>query len=186
MKMRTRRQVLLAAAALAEAPRLHAQAPASPPPEVDAALPGARLLGSERLRFMGLKIYEARLWVGAQAPGSDWAATPCALELRYARSLQGEQIAERSLKEMGRQGPVAAADAQRWLGHMKQIFPDVVEGDRITGFNLPGTGARFSLNGKPRGEVLEPEFARRFFGIWLSPQTSEPALREALLGRKPS
>jgi len=32
------------------------------------------------------------------------------------------------------------------------------------------------------GEVKDAEFARRFFGIWLAPSTSEPALRQTLLG----
>jgi hypothetical protein len=185
MTGRARRRLLLGLAGLAASLTLRAQTPASPPPEVAAALPGARLLGSDLLRFLGLQIYEARLWVGTQPPAADWAAVPYALELRYARSLKGALIAERSLKEMGRQGEIAPADAERWLGRMKQIFPDVAEGDRITGLNLPGAGARFLFNGKPCGEVLEPAFARRFFGIWLAPQTSEPAMRDTLLGRKP-
>jgi hypothetical protein len=39
----------------------------------------------------------------------------------------------------------------------------------------------FLLNGQPAGEIRDPEFARLFFGIWLSPRTSEPAMRRALL-----
>ena len=31
-------------------------------------------------------------------------------------------------------------------------------------------------------EKRDAEFARRFFGIWLAPETSEPRLRAALLG----
>ena len=31
------------------------------------------------------------------------------------------------------------------------------------------------------GEVADAEFSRLFFGIWLSPQTSEPGLRQALI-----
>ena len=31
--------------------------------------------------------------------------------------------------------------------------------------------------------MRDAEFTRLFFGIWLSPRTSEPRLREALLGR---
>lgn len=163
---------------------LHAQpAPAGPPAEVNAELPGARLQGSARLRFLGLHIYDARLWVGAQPVTADWATLPFALELQYARNLKGEQIAERSLKEMRRQGEIPEITAERWLGNMKQLFPDVAAGDRITGLNVPGTGARFFINGSFRGEPREAEFARLFFGIWLSPRTSEPALREALLGR---
>ena len=160
----------------------------SPPPvrgpaEVVAEVPGARLLGSGTLRFLGLRVYDGLLWVGAGAPGSDWQATPLALELQYQRNLKGELIAERSLKEMRRQGEIDEVTAERWLGNMKQLFPDVEPGHRITGVNLPGVGARFFVNGQLRGELREVDFARFFFGIWLSPRTSEPAMREQLLGR---
>jgi len=157
-------------------------AQADAPAEVAADLPGARLLGRGTLRFLGLRIYEARLWAVAVPSVGDWAAAPLALELQYARSLDGARIAERSLTEMRRQGDVAPESARRWLAAMTQIFPDVKEGDRITGLNLPGIGARFFVNGQLRGEVRDAEFARLFFGIWLAPSTSEPLLRDALLG----
>ena len=86
---------------------------------------------------------------------------------------------------MQRQGEIDPAVGQRWLAAMKQIFPDVQAGDRITGLNVPGMGARFFINGRLQGDVRDAEFARRFFGIWLSLQTSEPTLRQALLGKSP-
>lgn len=180
------RRRLLAGALLAAMPLRGALAQSStpvPPPEVAAELPGARLQGQGRLRFLGLHVYDARLWAGSPVPGSDWAAAPFALELLYARRLKGPLIAERSLKEMRRQGEISEPAAERWLALMVSLFPDVGEGDRITGVNLPGVGARFHVNGSVRGEPREPDFARMFFGIWLSPRTSEPGLREALLGQ---
>lgn len=183
MTLQRRAWLLGVGAALAPLALRAQPAAAGAPPELNAELPGARLQGTARLRFLGLHIYDARLWVGAQPIVSEWAALPFALELQYARGLKGEQIAERSLKEMRRQGEIADLTAERWLGNMKQLFPDVEAGDRITGLNVPGTGARFFVNGSFRGEPREAEFARMFFGIWLSPRTSEPALREALLGR---
>jgi hypothetical protein len=177
-----RRGVLAATLLFTGAAGVRAAAPVAPPPEVAADLPGAHLQGSGRLRFLGLRIYDARLWTQARPVGADWAGVPCALELEYARALDGAQIAERSLVEMRRQGEIGAVDAERWLGSMKELFPDVKEGDRITGVNLPGVGARFYFDGALRGELRETEFARRFFGIWFAPQTSEPALRADLLG----
>jgi hypothetical protein len=35
------------------------------------------------------------------------------------------------------------------------------------------------------GDIADAEFARLFFGIWLSPRTSAPALRQALMGNPP-
>ena len=152
------------------------------PAEVAAELPGAKLQGSGRLRYFGLRIYEARLWAPAAVSATDWARTPLALELQYARSLVGRLIAERSLEEMRRQGEIDAARAERWLGRMKELFPDVSEGDRITGVKRPGEATRVFFNGSLRGELRDADFTRMFFGIWLSPQSSEPAMRDALLG----
>jgi hypothetical protein len=152
------------------------------PFEVASEWPQARLVGRGQLRFVGLRIYDARLWSPARPTADDWASQPLALELQYARSLEGAQIAERSLQEMRRQGPIDQAAADRWLATMKITFPDVRDGDRVTGIYRPGVAARFFHNGSVRGEWPDPAKAQRFFGIWLSPQTSEPALREALFG----
>ena len=152
------------------------------PAEVAAELPAAKLLGSGRLTFLGLLIYDARLWVGEGFKAEAFEQTPLAIELEYGRTLYGKLIAERSLDEMKRGGGVSEEQGERWLTTMKQTFPDVVKGDRITGVLRPGVSARFFLNGKAIGEVSDTEFARRFFGIWLSPKTSEPKLRLSLLG----
>jgi hypothetical protein len=154
------------------------------PPELAKELPGARWRGSGVLRFFGRHIYDARLWSVDPVVG-DGAGQPLALELIYARTLVGEQIASRSLKEMGRIGAISDEQAARWLKAMTQLFPDVSGGDRLTGVQHPGRAARFFLNGQLRGEVADAEFARLFFGIWLSPSTSEPRLRAALLGGNP-
>jgi Chalcone isomerase-like len=161
------------------------------PPPLPAAHPttrrvwvraGATLVGQGRLTFLGLKVYDARLWA---APGFDavrFEQQPFALALTYLRGLKGVLIAERSLKEMR---PLPGFDARRetaWASRMTELFPDVGDGDTLVGLHLPGVGARFVLNGQVRGQVDDPLFARLFFGIWLSPQTSEPVLRQALLG----
>jgi hypothetical protein len=142
-----------------------------------------KLQGSGTLRFFGLHVYDAKLWV----PHSGFDATryeafPLALELTYARRLVGKQIAERSLQEMQGVTTVSGAQQQAWLEQMQRLFPDVRAGDRITGLYLPPASARFFLNGALRGEVKDAEFARAFFGIWLSSRSSEPQLRQALLG----
>ena len=186
--MWTRRGVLVAGlswcgGATAQTHLAGAAAAVATPPEVAAEVPGARLLGAGRMRYLGLRVYDARLWAAAAPAALDWAAAALALELEYARSLDGTLIADRSLSEMLRQGEIEPAKARRWLLAMQQIFPDVQAGDRITGVNVPDAGARFLVNGRHRGDVREPEFARLFLGIWLSPRTSEPTLRDALLGK---
>jgi len=175
-----RRQLLIAAALL---PAVRgAPARLAPPPEVATELPGARTQGEGQMRFFGLRIYDVRLWAGEPPSAATWPALPLALEIEYARDFAGAAIAERSLKEMRRQAEIASDTGARWLDAMTRIFPDVRAGDRITGVQRPGTGARFFVNGRLQGELPDAEFARLFFGIWLSPRTSEPTLRAALLG----
>ena len=159
-----------------------ARAQRSAPPEVREALGEARLQGEGRLRFLGLSIYEIRCWTTQALSAEAALQQPLALEIAYQRALVGSLIAERSLTEMQRGGPLDEATGERWLARMKQLFPDVQAGDRITGLHQPGQGARFYLNGRATGEVADAAFARRFFGIWLAPHTSEPALRQQLLG----
>lgn len=176
--MKTSRRLLLMAAAGAVLPA----SAGTPPPELQQALPEVRLRGEGRLRFLGLHVYDIRLWTPGDFAPERWAEAPFALEIQYARPLVGKAIAERSLQEMQRQGSVPAERAQRWLAEMERVFPDVKQGDRLLGLKQPGIGAAFYLNGRLRGEVRDADFARRFFGIWLAPQTSEPGLRQRLLG----
>lgn len=167
-----------------------AQAPANastpPPAYVAEALPGAIYSGSARLRFFGFNVYDSALWVAPGFKAAQYAQSALILELSYLRSLDGKAIAERSISEMRRSGPISAEQEQRWLGAMQQSFPDVKAGDRITGVHNPVTGARFWFNGMARAPINDTEFSRMFFGIWLSPATSEPALRTALLAHAPT
>lgn len=163
---------------------LPADAPAAQDPRSGShpQLPGSRLRGQAQLRLLGLGIYQARLWALPGFRADQPLEQPVVLELTYLREFQGGAIARRSLEEMRRAGPLADAQAQRWLAEMRRLFPDVRAGDRIAGLHLPGQGARFWQDGRPLGEVADAEFGRRFFGIWLAPTTSQPAMRLSLLG----
>lgn len=180
-----RRLVLAAAVASALAGLLPMTASGNAAPgEVAREWGSPRLQGAGRLRFLGLSVYDVRLWTPDAALGDEnWVGQPLALEIEYSRALDGQQIAQRSLDEMRRGGEIAPATAERWLARMVELFPDVRAGDRLTGVQRPGGSVRFFLNGKLRGEIADAEFARRFFGIWLAPYTSEPKLRASLLGK---
>jgi len=149
--------------------------------EIQALLPSVRLLGSTRLRVWGFNVYDARLFVAPGFRAVAYAQTSFALELRYLRDFTGKDIAQRSLDEMRRAGPLTDAQANQWLREMVTAFPDVKKGDSLIGLYQPGDGVRFFLNGTPRGTVGDAAFAQRFMGIWLAPQTSEPVMRAALL-----
>lgn len=146
-----------------------------------APLAGLHQAGEGTLHFWGMEIYRARLWVSPGFDANDYAALPLALELSYQRAFSAEAIARRSITEMRRVGPFSAEQATRWQQALQAALPDVQPGDRITGLHQPGSGVTFTTPERTVGSVADPEFARLFFGIWLSPQSSEPKLRAELL-----
>lgn len=151
---------------------------------MQAALPDAVLVGTTRLRVWGFEVYDAALWAAPGFRPAAYASQPFALELRYLRDFTRADIARRSIDEMRRSAAIDEAKSQRWQEALRAAFPDVKTGDRITGIHRPGS-ASFFTNGQPTGEIRDGDFAALFFGIWLSPKTSEPAMRQALLGGKP-
>lgn len=150
------------------------------------ALPDARASAPVRLRVWGFEVYDARLWT---RPGFDpqrLAEHAFALELVYLRRLQGSAIAQRSVEEMQRLRALAAGQREQWQERLRQLFPDVSAGDRLTGVHWPGRGAEFWHNGRWIGQIEDTRLASLFFGIWLDEKTSEPGLRAQMLqGLKP-
>ena len=141
-------------------------------------LPGAQLVGSGDLTWMGLNVYQASL----HAPeGRYQPHTPHALKLRYDRSFSRERMAQRSLQEIeqifGKQ-----QQPDEIVRKLASVFSDVAKGDHITGVHYPGEGAEFSGRQGLLGRLDDAELAAAFFAIWLSPKTSEPQLRSQMLG----
>ena len=149
-------------------------------PEV-AGLGGVVPTAPVRLRVWGFEVYDARLWTPRGFRHSQAMQQAFALELQYLRKLEGAAIASRSIDEMRRVGSFTDAQPQAWLTAMREMFPNVSAGERITGINLPGEGVEFWVNGQRVGVVKDVNFARLFFGIWLDERTSEPKMRAQLL-----
>ncbi len=154
---------------------------AEAPPEVVLDLPQGQPMGTGRMRYLLWDVFDATLWTLAGFRGAQYFEHAFALELRYLRRLSGAALVDSSLQEMRRAASLDASKEVAWTAAMQSAFADVQPGDRITGVHRPGMGARFYFNGRLRASVDDAAFARAFFGIWLSPSTSEPRLRSALL-----
>lgn len=150
---------------------------------VEQELDQPRLAGQGQLRYFGLRIYQARLWVGPQFSPGNWDAHPLALELTYQRSFSAESIAERSVQEIERLRPLSAQQKAAWITQLAQWLSDVKAGDNVTGVYMPGRGMQLWSGERAQGTLDDPELALSFFAIWLSPRTSQPGLREDLLAQ---
>jgi hypothetical protein len=146
------------------------------------------LRGQSIFRFWGLEIYEASLWLPAEA-GTAWSAHRLVLSLHYRRNFSAQDIAQRSLQEMLRQGPLADTVAQQWQRQLTEALSDVRAGERLTAVYDPQKGLRFwhhAQSVRVSGQIDDRALAHKFLGIWLSESTSAPAMRQALLGLKSS
>ena len=162
-----------------------AQAPARALPAcVQRLAQPARELGSGKLRWFGLSVYDATLWSGpAGIDASALGSQALALRLRYARSIGGAELADASAKLM--RGQASPQELQHWRQRMRAVFPDVHPGNTLCGVYLPhaasGPTTQFLAAGKLLGSIDGEDFARAFFGIWLGPHATHAQLRRELL-----
>ena len=163
---------------------LHAQTASVAPPlpaSAKVGMPELKVLGGGLLRVLGFQVYNAYLWTPA---GSAFdRSKPHALDLQYLRNFTAKKLAERSIDEMRGQGIGDDVVYMKWLAEMERVFADVKEGDRLTGVVTPTRTAKFFFNGAFRGEISDPAFADAFFGIWLNEKSSQPRMRNQLLGK---
>ena len=158
---------------------VYASAGAATPPWLE-QLPQAQRVGEGVFRRLGWSIYTARLWApdGVYAPGK-----PFALSLTYEFDIAQSRIVQASIEEMERLG-APVADRPQWREALETVIRDVGKSQSLAAVYTPGQGALFYHDDVQTGRVDE-ELARYFFGIWLDPRTSDPALRTALLGGSP-
>lgn len=149
------------------------------PAEIGAVIHAEAPLGSASVSRLWLKAYEATLWID-KAPWS--MEQPFALTIDYLMEFDVKSLVDRSIEEIHRIPDAAEAPFSDYARELSAVFRPVKDGDRITALYIPNKGAFFFYNGTQTGVITSPELAARFFAIWLGPNTSEPAMRKALLG----
>jgi hypothetical protein len=152
-----------------------------PTPQLRNVLRTPRLVGKERFTYWGFEVYDASLWANATFVAEDWGKQLLVLELRYLRNFQGADIAQRSMDEMQGQRPLSDTQKKNWLATLQALIPNVRAGESITGVYAPDKGMQLLHQDRILGELRDPEFAQRFLGIWLAPETSQRKLRQQLL-----
>ena len=154
----------------------------SPPPAELQNVMNVQHMGTARLKMLGFQIYDINLWVAPDFSADNYVNSSFAIDITYLRNFANDAVAERSIKEMRGIDNMTNEQQEQWLAQMRKLFPNIKKGDRLFGIHKVGEGAVFKMNGKAIGEVRDSEFARIFFGIWLSPKTSQPQMRKELLG----
>jgi hypothetical protein len=150
---------------------------ASKPPELNAIIRATSPVGSGTLKKLFMSVYEASFWSDA----GSFEKPPYALTITYAMSFDAHDLADRTLIEMQNISDAPEATLKSYTDQLAKLWPNVAAGDRITAIALPTGRTAFYHNGRALGTISDTAFTPIFFGVWLSPKTSEPELRKQLL-----
>lgn len=148
---------------------------------VDRYIPDASVVGQARFKVLLWEVFDATLIAPS---GQLDREKPFALKLSYLRELSSQAIVKTSIREMTSQRPINPQRLIFWKGELSRILPDINKGDTITGIRDEQGRAAFYLNDEFQGAIDDPEFAPVFFDIWLGEKTSEPGMRQKLLGEE--
>ena len=137
------------------------------------------LVGEARLTFLFWPVYDSRLYSldGQYREGQ----RPLRLEIQYLLDVEADDLVSRTLEEWQHQ-QLQHPRQQQWALQLGTLWPDIREGD-ILAIELDEAGGNtFYRNGQRLGGVDDDAFGAQFLAIWLSPATSRPELRLALIG----
>lgn len=138
-----------------------------------------KLQGRGIYTFFLLDVYEATLWTSGTKNIYEGELN---LQLKYKMNFEGKDIVKQTKKEFESAG-VTSENSEKWVVELDSIFPDIKKGDSILASYKPFSGIKFYLNEKKfLGEVKDMELSKSFLDIWLGPKSSDPELRDRLLG----
>jgi len=148
---------------------------------IKAEIPEAEKVASARYSVFVFDVYDATFYT---VHGQPVVEPPYALQLAYLRNIKGEEIADRSAEEMRNQQGIDEITLADWHSQMRNIFPDVIKGDRITGIYKSNLQCAFYKNDVSIGQVKNPQFCDAFFDIWFGKNTSAPKFKAKLLTKQ--
>ncbi|MDO8860333.1 chalcone isomerase family protein [Haliea sp. E1-2-M8] len=144
-----------------------------------AASSSLQMVGEARLNVMFFSVYDSRLYTEDGRYQQD--QRPLRLEIEYLRKIKAKALVEQTDAEWDHL-QVAHERRDAWLKELTALWPDVGKNDVIALELDADNRSTFYFNGEKLGMMEDADFGAYFVAIWLSPDTSRPALRAALLG----
>jgi len=133
---------------------------------------GMDKVGEGKMHYLFWTLYNAELYRNT---------TSQALSITYYKSISKQALIDATEDQWQHLGYKEQA-INMWLQPLNQIWPDVSSGDQLTVVVHPKTGSQFYLDDNIIGTIPDTSFGHAFLAIWLADNTSEPKLRQQLLG----
>lgn len=133
-------------------------------------------IGSATFRFVGLPLYDAKLFTPGGAP-FNWTED-FGLQLTYRKNLAQKALVESTLDEMVRQGNPAPTQSQ-----LEACFQAVSKGDSYLAISEGPDKVGFWRNGTQTCTLSNPGIKRSFMSIFLGDNTRSASFTRQLKGQ---
>lgn len=137
-------------------------------------------VGESRFEYYFWDIYDAKL---ATPSGKyKFGQHPSKLSLTYLRDFAAKDIVKATNEQWQHLGKVDLVG--KYDDKLNALWPDIKEGETLSFITDEKGNGIFYHNNNKLGGVNDGKFADDFLAIWLSPNTSEPKMRNQLIGKQ--
>jgi hypothetical protein len=139
-----------------------------------------KIVGQAKLKVLFWDVYHSTFY--SQNGQYHKGQFPQVLRIDYLRDIKAEDLIKKTLEEW-QDLKVEKSNAQSWSVLLKDIFPDISEGDSLIIHVDKNKQSEFFYNGKTIGKINETEFGPQFLRIWLDEKCSYPKVCQKLRGK---
>jgi hypothetical protein len=136
-------------------------------------------VGKTRFSVLFWDVYDSELFTTS---GKYDESLPILFEITYLRDIESKELIDNTVDQW-QHLEYKKAEYQPFVEPLRKLWPDITEGDKLT-LLVEENRSVFYFNDQEQGAIDNLQFGPMFIAIWLSPDTSEPKLRRALLGIK--
>jgi hypothetical protein len=136
-------------------------------------------VGSAQFSVLFWDIYNSHLFTksGRYEENSDQDVI---FKIEYLKDITAKELIKRTV-EQWQHLKYKKSDYETFIPNLKRIWPNISAGDSLTLYRN-NQSTEFYFNNMNIGDIDNEEFYKLFLAIWLSPDTSEPELRQSLIG----
>ena len=141
------------------------------------------LLGIKTFRYLFFNIYTLALYgpEGANSVDKILSPVPKKLIFHYRREIKKSDMTEGADKNLEENPEVDRSQYKEFLDEINALYEDVDDGDRYSLEHTLNSGVSLYKGDKLLKTIGNPEFAKVYFGIWLSNYPLSKGLRDGLL-----
>jgi len=139
-----------------------------------------QLLGKAKFSVLFWDVYESQLLTSDGRKPFSHLCQHSLFEIHYLRDISQKELIDNTVSQW-RHLALSENEYSVFLPSLENIWPNIKAGDQLAMLNQASTTV-FYLNGQKIGVIENLAFAEAFLRIWLDENTSEPELRQQLLG----